>query len=496
MQKVYEYVSSGKANSLLKMLAPILGISAEGWEYLGEGDNGIAFVKEDEIVKVTDDWSEAELYSRLENKNLPNMPKVYSFVEVDTGGSTDNKRIFKYTTDNRYVWLIRMERLSLVKMYQEVHRWIHDEDSNWFDHSQASFDKLIAQVSAETEEEDTENEDYVYFLEQLKQIHQSLNKINVKRCSDFKGGHAGYNSKDELCFFDLRIAEDLIDNLKTNIKKKVNIHSLQEAKKVVLKHEDVSIPMAAWIYLALVYDWEMKYDSWERDNRMGVTFAKAVEFFLQKDLCSIEGEKVIFNEKNCVELLLEKFGGKTIQDAAKKCYELKSYNREGLHGYPIGRIPMDLYFQLHPAVEKSKERLSDLMVDWFNHWSDRTMAQISKNRHLKELNYYNAFKYYYPEPIPAVLVLYRGLKNIHNEDGQNPQRNPYSSWTLDKKQGERFATYHFTGQFQGPHEAKVQTILKTEKNMDEILFFYGGDEAEVVLKNPVSNIEVIHKKGW
>jgi hypothetical protein len=137
--------------------------------------------------------------------------------------------------------------------------------------------------------------------------------------------------------------------------------------------------------------------------------------------------------------------------------------------------------------------MSDLKVEWFNRWSQVTMDKISKNKYLKDLNLLYAFEYYFPNPIPEKFTLYRGLKSAYDE---KRDRSKYSSWTLDIKQGERFATYHFTGQFQGPIIADTQTIIQTEKSLDEIVLFYGGDESEVVLTNPVSNVEIKHKLGW
>jgi len=330
-------------------------------------------------------------------------------------------------------------------------------------------------------------------------IYASLNKVNVKKCIDFKGGHSGYNSKDELCFFDLRISQDLVKGLDTVAKKKISTSSLVEAKKINLPmYEDVTIPVSAWVKLALVYNWKMEMSSWQKDNRMGVNYKEAIDVLLKKGLCVIDKDTIYFDEVKCKQLLDEKFGSKTLQGAIDKCYELKEYDtklgRGGFDGYPVGLIPIELYSKNNPGFEKSCDRMSDLRTDWFNHWSDRTMDKISKNRYLKDINLLYAFKHYYPEPMPKVFVLYRGIKTKFDEKYQN--QTPYSSWTLDPKQGERFATYHFTGQFQKPIIADKQTIMKVEKTIDEILFFYGGDESEVVLKNPVSGVEIIHKKGW
>lgn len=273
---------------------------------------------------------------------------------------------------------------------------------------------------------------------------------------------------------------------------------IYEGKKGLM-YEDVSIPIASWVHLAYRYKWEMNMHSWEKDDRMGVTFKECVTFLSNKNMCSFDAGKVIFNEKECLDLLNEKFGAKTLQDAIKKCYELNNLykNDTTKYTYPITEIPVELYILLHTSFDKACDKMSDLKTDWFNHWSNRTMDKISKSRYLKDLNLLYAFKHFYPEPIPAVLILYRGIKNEYDPKHQEElEYNPYSSWTLDKKESERFATYHFTGRFQPPIIADKQTILKTEQTIDNILFFYGSDESEVILKNPVSNIEVTHKKGW
>jgi len=152
MQKIHEHVSSGQASSLINFVAPTLGVSPEGWILLGKGDNGVAFEKENNVIKVTDDFAEAELCIRLEGKNLPNTPKVYCVVEVD-----------------EHIWLIHMEKLKLVKTYYEVHRWLKDEEQKGFDHSQKAFDKIIEDTRKTFIEDGelSEDDDYLYFLEQM-----------------------------------------------------------------------------------------------------------------------------------------------------------------------------------------------------------------------------------------------------------------------------------------------------------------------------------------
>lgn len=280
---------------------------------------------------------------------------------------------------------------------------------------------------------------------------------------------------------------------------KFNEHS--EAKKSNIKEEkykDVSYPEAAWLALAKEpYKYEMKLDSWKKDNRMGVNYLETMQKFEKIGLCKLTENEIIFNVELCDELVNEKFGSKTLQEAFEKCYTLKEYQRKDLYGYSIDQIPLELYLRMNPNLEKSLDRLRDLEVDWFNHWDRRTMEKIEKNRKLKELNLINAFRRFYPERIPQKLTIYRGLKRKYDKDFNDPNSHKYSSWTLDPKQAERFAKYHFTSMpFGKPDEASIQTIIKTEVNFEDILMFYGGEESEVVMKNPVENIEILHKKGW
>lgn len=91
---------------------------------------------------------------------------------------------------------------------------------------------------------------------------------------------------------------------------------------------------------------------------------------------------------------------------------------------------------------------------------------------------------------PNEITLYRGLKYKYD-----PKRNEsgFSCWTTDIKQAERFAKYHFTGRMQfsaiysdDPH------ILTTKVPIEQVAVFIGGDESEVILRNPV-NIESVKK---
>lgn len=285
----------------------------------------------------------------------------------------------------------------------------------------------------------------------------------------------------------------------------LKFHTYHEISERALspKHADISIEEAAWIYLGyVVYDKKMRLQNWERDNRMGVNYKDTIDKFIKMELCEIvdteihgklEKNVVIFKE-SCVEVLEEKFGAKTLDQAIERCYELKEYKTEA---YDISNVPIEYYLRKNSGLQKSLDKLSDLKTDWFNRWSNRTMDQISKNRHLKQFNQISAFHHFFPEKVPQKLTIYRGLKNFYDEHYNDPSNKPYSSWSLDQKQGERFGKYHFTKHaFDKPNEATRQTVLKAEIDFNDILLFYGGDESEVIMKNPVKDIKILHKKGW
>lgn len=270
-----------------------------------------------------------------------------------------------------------------------------------------------------------------------------------------------------------------------------------------LKYADISIEEAAWIYLGyVVYDKKMRMRNWEKDDRMGVNYKDTITKFVGMNLCEIvdteihgklEKEVVIFKEQ-CDDVLEEKFGAKTLDLALERCYELKDYKNDV---YNISDTPLEYYLKKNPGLQKSLDKLADLKTDWFNRWSNRTMDQISKNRHLKQSNQIAAFYHFFPERVPQKLTIYRGVKNFYDEYYNDPSNKPYSSWSLEKKQGERFAKYHFTKHaFENPREAQTQTVLQAETSIDDILVFYGGEEAEVIMKNPVKDIKISHKKGW
>lgn len=252
--------------------------------------------------------------------------------------------------------------------------------------------------------------------------------------------------------------------------------------------ENITIPDVAWLYfLHYIYGGELKKDSWKTDKRMGETCDVSLNKF---DCVKIDSDFYRSTE-NCAKIIDEYFGAKTFKDAIRKQKDYQKYKREGLHGYSIDRIPYDLFLKKNPNIDKAFDTIRDRIVDHFNSQicSSRIAEKLSKSRRINEWNFKNYYEEFPEEP--ETFKLYRGVKGEYD-----PQRNKtgYSCWTTRKDEAERFAKHYFSGGMQfSPSYTKNPHVLETELTLDDVVVFIGGDEHEVILKNPVdiTNVEKI-----
>lgn len=126
---------------------------------------------------------------------------------------------------------------------------------------------------------------------------------------------------------------------------------------------------------------------------------------------------------------------------------------------------------------KNFEKMDDLYVNWFNNQREIYLIKMMKNTSILLYNQLNKISYFYPEPIPETVKIYRGIKNEYIKERDKT----YTSWTLDIEQANRFAKYIFN-RFT-PKEANIQTILELEVKTSDIDLFIIGEEDEVVIKN-------------
>jgi len=241
----------------------------------------------------------------------------------------------------------------------------------------------------------------------------------------------------------------------------------------------------AWLYfLYYVYNGEMLIKNWINDSRMGVD---CMESFSKFPCVSI-GNEYITSTIECKKIIDDFFGVKTFGDIFKLQNELRKYDTKS---YKISRIPYSLFVcYKNPNIDKSFDRISDLIVDHFN--SQRALTnildKISKTRHIDKWNYKTAFEMF-DGNIPEKIVIYRGLKCDYNPN----IKSEYSCWTTSLNEAERFSKYIFTGgkQFKPIYSTK-QTILVSEVLFDDVAIFIGGEESEVIMKGDVHVDKIIN----
>ena len=247
---------------------------------------------------------------------------------------------------------------------------------------------------------------------------------------------------------------------------------------------DITINDVAWIYfLRCVWDGKMRTDRWSGDKRMGVDIDIAFEKF--DFVNKMNGWYRISDEKKADKIINKYFGTKNFKEAVRKKIESNNTMVRG--------IPYDYFMWKNPNIETAFDRISDRIVEHFNSQGcyQMILEKLSRSRRLKEWNFKTFFDMFPDEP--RTITLYRGIKKEYE-----PKRNEkgFSCWTTDRKQAERFARHHFTGGMQfDPIYSKAPHILTTEVTFDDVAVFIGGDESEVILRNPVniSNIEKIER---
>lgn len=251
--------------------------------------------------------------------------------------------------------------------------------------------------------------------------------------------------------------------------------------------ENINVYDAAWLYL-IYYIYDNKYfkvDSWKNDKRMGgeTTCEESLSKF---DIVSEkDGIYIITDIEKAKEIIDHYFGSKTFKGALLKGDTLKEYDYEDkYYGYRVSKIPYDLFMRKHPNLQEDFDKIDNMFVIHYNsqRCSDHIAEKLSKSRNIK---YYNLLGLHTDFPnIPDKIKVYRGIKNKYDV---SYNKKGYSCWTHNKKQGERFAKYIFTGNMQfEPMYSKSPYLLEAEIDVKDIAVFIGGSEGEVILKNPVN----------
>ena len=209
-----------------------LGLKKENIKKLSSGDEGIAFLYEDKIYKVTSDSAEVELAYILQGKKLEHYVEIYDIFCYDMGEDyEDNINIATWSP--RYYWIIIEEYVKtggVGSEYGDAIRYFDNvvRPQNNFNFTPTELDQLIINYIKNTREEfykwcqdGEEYDEYedmeLYYLKIIVELHLELQKYGVISAIDLKGSHLGYKD-DTFKYFDLRLERGIDKDIR-NIKR-------------------------------------------------------------------------------------------------------------------------------------------------------------------------------------------------------------------------------------------------------------------------------------
>lgn len=216
---------------------------------------------------------------------------------------------------------------------------------------------------------------------------------------------------------------------------------------------------------------------------MGILITDSFDKF--KDLVETTDEYYIAKEE-AKEVVNKIFYRKNMKEAFDLAISLhKDYhNPDRFRGYPIERIPIELWLKKSDIKNAIDAWHDELFTDWWNTEGNSRIAERyikKRGNKLEKINEFKLRKYYFPEQVPEKLTIYRGIKQEYDPEHQKK----FTSWTLDKDQGLRFAKWHFVkGYSPKGHESEVQYLLEKEIDIKDMSIFIGGEEHEVIMLSP------------
>ena len=216
-----------------------------------------------------------------------------------------------------------------------------------------------------------------------------------------------------------------------------------------------------------------------RNNKfksIGIKYYSNLEHLVQAGLL-IKDDNNVLSTPELDKLIKKQFLGKTIFDCINICYQLANSGVEK----ELAKLPIEVFLDFHDTLDNRLYKIRNKKTDIINHgFRDNIIEKVLKSTGLKEYNYYELFKLFFPNPIPTTFKLFRGIKSLPDEK----HNRIYSSWTDDYSQAERFSKWHFTTySWEKPREANKQSILETEVPLEKIQIYIGGMESEYILKN-------------
>ncbi|MCK9447306.1 hypothetical protein M0Q50_10685 [bacterium] len=256
---------------------------------------------------------------------------------------------------------------------------------------------------------------------------------------------------------------------------------------------DITIPDVAWLYfLHYAYKGKMEIKNWEKDKRMdGANFRTSLEKFD----CVKDDGKYFTTTDDCITIIDKYFGTKKFEKSVQMKYDLLEYDDKTNKNtwertYEISKIPYELFLKKNQSIEKSFDRIGDMIVKHFNSQvsSRQILEKMSKMRHMDKYNYKSAMDHFKGN-IPEKFNIYRGLKDEYDSS----VKSDYSCWTTDYKQAERFAKYRFTGGMQfKPIISEKHFVLVSVATLNDISVFISGEESEVIMKGEVNVDKIIN----
>ncbi len=199
----------------------LLHIGVKNTFKIGEVVNGVAFLYENKVYKITSDKKEVELAYHLLNEKSKYYVQIFDIFWYDTEQGEDN---IKYNSINnpRYYWIIVEEYVKTdnkldTKSFNEADIYFIQYIDSKFKYTKEEFEEMIEFYKEDLGYEFTKNDVILNYLILFKNLFLDLQKYGVLSVTDIKPENIGIIN-NEYKFFDLRLDKGEYKDIK-NIKK-------------------------------------------------------------------------------------------------------------------------------------------------------------------------------------------------------------------------------------------------------------------------------------
>ena len=120
--------------------------------------------------------------------------------------------------------------------------------------------------------------------------------------------------------------------------------------KLFEQYKEISVSDVAWLYfLYYTYGGTLSKKDWSPDRRMpGTTCDES----LSKFECVEQDDNSYKSTEACLVIINEYFGAKNFEEAKKKQATFEEYKKVDVMGYPIDKIPYELFMKKNPNISK------------------------------------------------------------------------------------------------------------------------------------------------